>query len=287
MQTIESGATKEKERQLFACLHGFGSAVVAYSGGVDSTYLLWAAHQALGVRCLAVLGESDSLARGEHAAALAEARRLGTPVRVLATREMEDARYLANPSNRCYFCKSELYDRVADLARAEGFDAVLDGTNADDLRDHRPGRAAAAERAVRSPLAEVGLKKAEIRELARQAGLRVWDKPAMPCLSSRVPYGMAITPGKLRQIESAEGWLRAQGFAVCRVRHYGEEARVEVPVGDLERLREGELHGRMVAAFEELGFARVQIDPRGYRSGSLNEALAGGRRPAASREDPR
>lgn len=247
---------------------------MAYSGGVDSTYLLWAAHRALGERCLAVLGDSDSLARGEHEAALSEARRLGIPVRVLPTREMEDARYLANPANRCYFCKSELYGRVAELARAEGYRAVLDGTNADDLRDHRPGRTAAAEEAVLSPLAEAGLGKDEIRWLARRAGLRAWDKPAMPCLSSRVPYGMAITPGKLRQIERAERWLSGAGFPVCRVRHYGEEARVEVPVGDLERLRRPGVRGRMVAAFAEMGFARVHIDPRGYRSGSLNEAIS-------------
>lgn len=283
---IDSVAS-EKEQHLFDRLAGLGSAVVAYSGGVDSTYLVWAAERTLGEKCLAVLGESASLARGEHEAALAEARRLGIPVRVLATREMEDARYLENPSNRCYFCKSELFDRVAALARAEGFSAVLDGTNADDLRDHRPGRAAAAERAVRSPLAEVGLTKAEIRVLARRAGLRVWDKPAMPCLSSRVPYGMGITPGKLRQIEEAERWLRSEGFAVCRVRHYGEEARVEVPVADLERLRARPLHGRMVAAFEEIGFARVALDPRGYRSGSLNEALAGTKHPPVSLEEAR
>ncbi len=263
----------EKEHRLLERLRELGSALVAYSGGVDSAYLLWATHAALGSRALGVVGSSASLAPGELAAALAEAARLGVATRVLETGELEDARYLANPANRCYYCKSELYDRLGELADREGYAAVLDGTNADDLAEHRPGRAAAGERRVLSPLSEVGLGKAEIRSLARRAGLAAWDKPAQPCLSSRVPHGSAITPEKLRQIGAAEEWLRGRGFAVCRVRHHGEEARVEVPVGEVARLAAEPLRAELSRALAGLGFGRVVVDPRGYRSGGWSEPL--------------
>lgn len=268
-----SATAAAKEERLLAWLARLPSALVAFSGGVDSAYLLWAAHRALGERAEAVIGVSASLAGAEREQALAAARRIGVRVRLLPTAELEDPGYLANPSHRCYFCKSELYGQLAALARGAGEAAVLDGTNADDLRDHRPGRRAAAEYRVLSPLAEVGLAKAEIRALARRAGLAVWDKPAEPCLSSRVPYGQAITVEKLGRIASAEAWLKARGFAVVRVRHDGGVARVEVPLEAVARLAREPLRGELERALLGLGFERVEIDPRGYRSGSLNEAL--------------
>lgn len=280
-----SAAAAAKEQHLLARLAELPAALVAYSGGVDSTYLLWAARRALGEKAAAVLGVSDSLAGAEYEAALAAAQRLGVTVRRLATAELEDARYLANPSNRCYFCKTELYGRLAALAREEAGTAVLDGTNADDLRDHRPGRQAALEYGVLSPLVEAGLGKAEIRVLARRAGLAAWDKPAEPCLSSRVPYGQSISSEKLSRIGRAEAWLKAHGFPVVRVRHDGDEARVEVPLADVPRLAEDALRGELERALCALGFARVTVDPRGYRSGSLNEALRGGPRPARTPEE--
>jgi uncharacterized protein len=262
-----------KETRLLKALAGMGSALVAYSGGVDSTYLLWAARRALGERVVAVIGRSDSLAAAEFEGALAEAERLGAAVRVVRTAELSDPGFRDNPPDRCYHCKSELYGQLAPLARELDMAAVLDGTNADDLGDYRPGRRAAAERQVRSPLAEVGLAKVEIRALARRAGTSLWDKPAMPCLASRFPYGSRITRDKLRQVEKAEALLRADGFRECRVRHHGEIARIEVPRPDLARLLAEPLMSRVVAAIRALGFSYVTIDLEGFRSGSLNESL--------------
>jgi len=278
-----------KEARLLERLAALGSAVVAYSGGVDSTYLLWAAQRALGPRALGVIGRSESFARAELDAALAEAGRMGAAVRVVDTAELADPRFRDNPPDRCYHCKSELFTKLAALAAAEGFAAVLDGTNADDLGDHRPGRRAGEERGILSPLAEAGLGKEEIRALARRAGLVAWDKPAMPCLSSRFPYGMRITTGKLRQVEEAEAWLRGRGFRECRVRHHGDVARLEVPAGELARLAQEPLRSQAVAALRALGFAYVTLDLTGLRSGSLNEVLpgaagAGGRGAGQARE---
>jgi pyridinium-3,5-biscarboxylic acid mononucleotide sulfurtransferase len=262
-----------KEARLLARLAGLGSAIVAYSGGVDSAYLLWAAHRALGPRALGVIGRSDTFARSEMAGALAEAGRIGVAVRVVGTAELEDPRFRDNPPDRCYHCKSELFSKLEALARSEGCDAVLDGTNADDLRDYRPGRRAGEERGILSPLAEAGLGKSEIRALAQQAGLTAWDKPAMPCLSSRFPYGMRITAEKLHQVEEAEAWLRGRGFRECRVRHHDRIARVEVPPEDVPRLAEEPARSQVVAALKALGFAYVALDLAGFRSGSLNEVL--------------
>jgi len=246
--------------------------LVAYSGGVDSAYLLHAALEELGTeRVLAVTGVSESLARRELEEASALAARLGAPHRRIETRELDDPRYAANPANRCYFCKSELFDRLRALAVEEGYDAIADGTNLDDTRDVRPGRQAGRERGVTSPLVEAGLTKADIRELSRCAGLPTWDKPAMPCLSSRIPFGMPVDNAKLRQIEAAEEALGACGIRGGRVRHHGTLARVELPPEELHRLAGVEFRERLEGAIRQTGFAYVTVDLRGYRQGSLHE----------------
>jgi len=257
--------------RLRAYVRGLGSCIVAYSGGVDSSVVLAVAALELGPRALAVIGRSATYATGELALALAQAKLLGVTPRVVDTAELDDPRFVNNPVDRCYFCKGELYVKLAALARAEGFAAVLDGTNADDLKDHRPGRKAADEHAVRSPLAELGFAKADVRALARELGLPSADKPATPCLSSRFPYGARITPEQLRQVESGEAWLRARGFSDVRLRHHGTVARLELPAGELSRLLDDALRADCVRALKALGFTYVTLDLQGFRSGSLNE----------------
>jgi pyridinium-3,5-biscarboxylic acid mononucleotide sulfurtransferase len=259
--------------QLRALVKELGSCIVAYSGGVDSSVVLAVAREELGERAVAVIGRSATYAESELAQALAQARTLGLEPRVIATAELSDPRFANNPSNRCYFCKGELYEKLAELARAEGFAAVLDGTNADDLADHRPGRRAAEEKAVRSPLAECGLTKADVRALAARLGLPSAEKPAMPCLSSRFPYGTRITEEQLRQVEAGEAWLREQGFRDVRLRHHGTVARLELETRELARLVEEPMRAACVAHFKRLGFAYVALDLQGFRSGSLNETL--------------
>jgi uncharacterized protein len=259
--------------QLRALVRALGSCVVAYSGGVDSSVVLKVAHEELGPRALAVIGRSATYAESELVQALAQARALGIEPRVLATAELDDPRFAQNPSNRCYFCKGELYGKLAEMARVEGLGAVLDGTNADDLADHRPGRRAAEEQSVRSPLAECGLTKQDVRALAAQLGLPSADKPAMPCLSSRFPYGTRITEAQLAQVEEGEGWLRARGFRDVRLRHHGSVARLELETHELLRLAQDPLRSECVAHFKRLGFAYVALDLQGFRSGSLNETL--------------
>ena len=266
--------TTAKEAGLLERLADLGSVLVAYSGGVDSAYLLWAAHRALGERAVGVIGRSDTYARSELEGALAEAGRIGAAVRVVSTAELEDPRFRDNPPDRCYHCKSELFGKLSALAAQEGFAAVLDGSNTDDRSDYRPGSRAGEEHRVLSPLIEADLSKREIRALARRAGLTVWDKPAMPCLSSRFPYGAKITSEKLAQVEEAEAWLRGRGFRECRVRHHGDVARVEVPLADLARLTTDPERERVVSALRALGFAYVTLDLTGFRSGSLNEVLS-------------
>lgn len=245
-----------------------GSALVAYSGGVDSALVLAVAHQELGQRALGCIGVSPSYPSREMRDAIALAERLGAPYRLVPTEEHLDENYAANPVSRCYFCKTELHDRLQAIARAEGWQAVLDGNNASDLGDFRPGMAAAREHGVRSPLLEAGLTKDEVRALARRLELPVWDKPAMACLSSRVPHGVAITPALLRQIEAAEDCLIELGFSQFRVRHHGEIARVELPVADLPRAVD--LHREIVAGVTNAGYRYVTLDLAGFRSGSLN-----------------
>ncbi len=249
--------------------------MVCFSGGVDSGYLLAEAASVLGDRATALTAVSPSLAPEERAGAEDIARHLGVRHVLVETHELDDARYASNPVNRCYFCKVEVYSvAVAEAARL-GAAHVLDGFNADDRGDHRPGRRAARERGVRSPLDEAGFGKADVREAARRLGLPVWDKPALACLSSRFPYGTAITPERLARVAAGERVLRELGFRVCRVRFHGATARIEVEPHEIPRLRSAGVRGEVVRRFRAAGFARVTVDPRGYRQGSLNEAPSG------------
>jgi pyridinium-3,5-biscarboxylic acid mononucleotide sulfurtransferase len=249
------------------------SVVVAFSGGVDSAYLAWAATEVLGARALCITAESPSYPAHHRQLALTVARQFKLQHEIIFTGEVEKPEYRANPENRCYFCKRELYTRLTQIARERAFDHVADGTNADDRGDYRPGRVAAREHGVRSPLDEAGLTKAEIRDASRRAGLPVWDEPASACLSSRIPYHHEVTPEKLRQIERGEEALHALGFRVCRVRHHDSLARVEVAREDLPRALEPHMLDAIVRELQAAGYESVTIDPRGYRTGSLNEGL--------------
>ncbi|HEX8244728.1 MAG TPA: ATP-dependent sacrificial sulfur transferase LarE [Longimicrobium sp.] len=262
-----------KRERLRGILRECGSVVVGYSGGVDSVFLAKVAVDVLGpARVLAVTGKSDSVASWMEDTAREVAHAFGIPWLEVETREMEDPRYAANPNNRCYFCKSELWSRLSSVASERELKTVLDGSNADDVGDHRPGALAAAENAVRSPLLEAGLTKAEIRAWSRELGLPTWDQPAAPCLASRLPYGMAVTPERLRQVEQAELALRALGFRDFRVRHHGPVARLEVHPAETGRIADH--RAAIHAAVRQAGFARVLVDLQGYRRGALNEGLA-------------
>jgi pyridinium-3,5-biscarboxylic acid mononucleotide sulfurtransferase len=275
--SIASDVAAEKERRLGVWLRAQGSVVIGFSGGVDSAYLACVALDALGPdRVLAVIGRSPSYPAEQWETARTVADQFAIPVREIDTDELSDPNYAANPSNRCFFCKSELWSRVVPLARQAGFAAVVDGTNADDLTDHRPGAAAGAERGVLSPLAIVGLTKTEIRERSRARGIPTWEQPSSPCLASRLPYGTAVTPERLAQVERAERAVRALGVrGEMRVRHHGDLARVELPAADLEYWLTPDGARRLRDAIRDAaGFARVAVDLRGYRAGSLN-VLAG------------
>lgn len=257
-----------KLEQLRAALRLLESALVAYSGGVDSALVMAVAHQELGERALACIGVSPSYPTREMRDAIKLAEMLGVPFRLIDTEEHLDPNYAANLADRCYYCKTELHDQLQAVARAEGWAAILDGNNASDLGDFRPGMAAAREHGVRSPLLEAGITKAEVRELAQALGLSVWDKPAMACLSSRVPHGTPITPELLRQIESAEDTLVGLGFSQFRVRHHGDIARIELPADDLPAALAQ--RAAIVASVEAAGYRFVTLDLAGFRSGSLN-----------------
>ena len=261
-----------KERELIAWLRARGSALLGFSGGVDSAYLAHVALEALGAaHFLAVIGRSPSYPETQWLEARRVADRFEIPVLEIDTHELADAAYVANPANRCYFCKSELWNRLVPLARERGLATVIDGTNADDRGDYRPGAAAANELQVESPLATVGLSKAEIRALSRRRGLGGWDRPASPCLSSRIPYGIAVTPERLRRIELAERALRDIGVTGdLRVRYHGDLARVELARAELSQWLAPEGRRQIREAVRGAGFARIAIDLAGFRSGSLN-----------------
>jgi uncharacterized protein len=265
-------AAAEKEAALSDWLAANGPVAIGYSGGVDSAYLAVVARRALGVDAvLAIIGRSASYPAEQWAVARRVADDFGVPILELDTEELADPRYAANPSNRCYFCKTELWGKLVPVARARGFDTIVDGTNADDLGDYRPGAQAAREHAVASPLAELGFAKAEIRLRSRALGLPTWQQPSSPCLSSRLPYGTVVTAERLGQVERAERALRALGIeGDLRVRYHDDLARIELGQDALAHWLEQEPAARLYAAVRGAGFARVALDLRGFRSGSLN-----------------
>ncbi|MFO0869369.1 MAG: ATP-dependent sacrificial sulfur transferase LarE [Pirellulales bacterium] len=265
----------EAQRQaLLDWFAGLEGCAVAFSGGVDSAVVAQAAHAALGSRAIAITGVSASLASGELEAAAALARQIGIDHRIVDTREFADPRYLRNAPDRCYHCKTELYSLLTQWAPAHGYPVLLNGANCDDLGDYRPGLEAAREQGIRSPLVECGLHKAEVRRLAQAWGLPVWDKPASPCLSSRVAYGEEVTVERLTMIDRAEAFLRQLGFRVVRVRyHKGDVARIEVPVEEIARLCTPPLRDQLTTCLIGLGFKFVTLDLAGFRSGSLNSLV--------------
>ena len=268
-----SPVLRERESRLYDRLRALPSLVIAYSGGVDSAYLAWAATRVLGDRALCVTADSPSYPERHRTMAVTIARNFGLRHEVIRTEEMNRPEYRANAPDRCYHCKDELYAKLTALAEARAFAAVADGSNADDRGDYRPGRRAAREFGVISPLDDAELTKDDIRALSHEAGLPTWDEPASACLSSRIPYFSEVSEDKLRAIEQAEDALRELGFRVLRVRHHGELARIEIGRDELPRLFEDGRAERAEAALRELGFRYVTVDLRGYRLGSLNEGL--------------
>jgi len=262
-----------KAAALDARLASLGSVLVAYSGGIDSAFLAVTAARVLGDRAICITADSPSYPDHHRDLAIGTARAFHLHHEMVRTSEVDNPDYRANPANRCYYCKHELYSRLTAIARERDVAAVVDGSNADDRGDYRPGRQAAREFGVISPLDEAGLTKDDIRELARLAGMETWDEPASACLSSRIPYHSEVTEEKLRTIDAAERVLRGLGFRVCRVRHHDDLARLEIGVDELPRAFEPPVHARLVSELTALGYREVTIDPRGYRMGSLNEGL--------------
>lgn len=263
-----------KQRKLEDSLRALGRTLIAYSGGVDSAYLAWEAHRVLGQGMLAVIADSPSLARTHLQDALAFAQEHEIPLEVIQTAEMERPEYVRNDRQRCFHCKDELFNVMQDFAAKRGFESIAYGVNVDDQSDFRPGQAAARQHRVAAPLLEAGLTKADIRELARQAGLRVWDKPASACLSSRIEYGRPVTVEALSVVEQGEDALRRLGFRQVRVRHHGEIARIEIAKDELSGALTLEMFAELNRIFKSLGFTFVTLDTEGFRSGSMNASSA-------------
>jgi uncharacterized protein len=264
------------KEKLEAVLSSMGGLVIAYSGGVDSTLLLKVAHDCLGDRALAVIGRSKTMPYREYEFALDSVSSIGARFEVVDTEELDQPRFVSNPPDRCYLCKSELFCKLKAVAEREGLEWVADGSNLDDCGDYRPGLEAAKEMGVRSPLVEAGLRKEDIRVLSRELGLPTWDKPSKACLSSRFPFGSEITPEKLAAVEEAENFLEDSGFKQLRVRHHGEIARVEVDKAELNRLLTSGIREKVVSKLKSLGFRYVTVDLAGYSSGSFNPQSPGG-----------
>lgn len=266
-------AAVEKEQNLRRKMREMRTVLVAFSGGVDSSYVALIATQELGEKALCITGISPSVAQAERDTATRIAADFNFNYTTIETAELEDSNYNSNPTNRCYFCKTELYGKLVPLAKARKIEFILDGSTVDDLGDYRPGREAAKENNVRSPLVEVGLSKDEIRQLSRKQNLPTWDKPSSPCLSSRIAYGIPVSIERLERVERGEKFLRDLGFKKFRVRHHGELVRLEIAPEELERALPKETINRLADKFRQLGFRYVTLDLHGYRSGAMNEIL--------------
>jgi uncharacterized protein len=268
-----AATTASKRAALDAQIRTLGRTLIAYSGGVDSAFLAWVAYQVLGADMLAVIADSPSLARAHCAAATAFAREQAIPLAMITTRELDRAEYVRNDGSRCFHCKDELFTAMEAFRAAHGFDSIAYGVNVDDQADFRPGQIAARQHHVAAPLLEAGLTKQEIRELARDAGLRVWDKPASACLSSRIEYGRPVTREALGVVERGEDALRELGFRQFRVRHHGEIVRIEIAIDELPRALSSPMAADFIRIFKALGFRFVTLDLEGFRSGSMNALL--------------
>jgi len=273
MSVVDVINLEQKRAALEQNLHALGRTLIAYSGGTDSAFLAWAAHQALGANMLAVIADSPSLARFQLSDAIAFANEHSIPLDVLGTNEFDRPDYVRNDGRRCFHCKDELFTVMEAFGKQHGFETIAYGVNVDDQGDFRPGQRAAAQHGVTAPLFQAGLSKADIRELARKAGLRIWDKPASACLSSRIEYGRPVTREALSAVERGEEALRQLGFRQFRVRHHGDIARIEVAREEMARALTPEMAGEFTRTFKALGFKFVTLDLEGFRSGSMNSLL--------------
>ncbi len=265
---------QEKEQKLFSILRDLGRVIVAYSGGADSAYLAWAAHQVLGANAVAITADSASIPESHKRDAEEFVRRFGIPHEYIVTYEFDNPDYVKNDPNRCFHCKDELFTRLEEVGRSREIRHIVYGVNADDLGDYRPGQNAARDHKVNAPLVDAGLTKPEIRELSRLAGLPTWDRPASACLSSRIPYGTPVTIQNVKTVETGEEELKALGFRQFRVRFHGEVVRIEIAREEMDRALNTAMAGQFTAIFKNLGFKYVTLDLEGYRQGSMNEVLA-------------